>query len=46
MRLASEDQVGPHTLQDLLPKAVVRKYGAALLDAHRKEMRQAASAVR
>ena len=36
MRLASENQLGPHTLQDLLPKAVVRKYGAVLLDAHRK----------
>jgi ribonuclease D len=36
MSLACENQVGQRTLQDLLPKAVVRKYGAALLDAHNK----------
>ena len=36
MSLACENQVGQRTLEDLLPKAVVRKYGAALLDAHNK----------
>ena len=35
MTLACQEHVVTSTLQDLLPKAVVKKYGAALLDAHR-----------